>query len=95
MEEYVSILQDILYELADLRSAVEYDEEFMEGSLELITPLERGVNTLLSQIESGDYQFGVGELDFIETAKVASAMLLPFKTLFMRVELTHKQGLEE
>jgi len=66
----------------------------MEGSLDLITPLERGVKQLLAQIDSGDYEFGVGELDFIETAKVASAMLLPFKTLFMRVEVTHKQGLE-
>ena len=95
MEEYSKILNDILDELADLRSAIEYDEEFMEGALEIISPLEQGVSALISQIDSGSYEFGVGELEFIEIAKRANAVLLPFKTLFMRVEMTHKDGLQD
>ena len=93
MEEYTRILQDILDELADLRAAIEYDEEFMDGSIKLIVPIEEGVNKLVAEIDSGSYEFGVGELEFVEIAKNANDHVLPFKTLFLRVEKTHKLGL--
>lgn len=95
IQEYKQILNDILDELDDLRAAIEYDEEFMEGSMQLIEPLEQGVKSLLAQIDAGTYQFGVGELEFLDIARDANALLLPFKALFSRVEMTHKNGLEE
>ncbi|MFV2056847.1 MAG: hypothetical protein ACC707_10285 [Thiohalomonadales bacterium] len=95
MDEYIRILNDILDELADLRAAIEYDEEFMEGSMNLVVPLEEGVRTLLADIDAGTYEFAVGELEFVERAKNTNELLLPFKTLFLRIDATHRQGLEQ
>lgn len=95
MQEYIGILNDILDELDDLRASIEYDEEYMGGSAGLIEPLEAGVRDFLKAVQSDDYQFGEGEWDFFDLARNANALLLPFKTLFTRAEMTHKQGLEE
>lgn len=95
MEEYVAILNEILDELDELRFAIEYDEEFMEGSIGLIRPLEEGVKLLLAAIEDGSYQFGQGDYSFFDLAKNANPLLLPFKHLVSRAEVTHFQGLAE
>jgi len=69
MAEYVSILNEILDELEELRFSIEYDEEFMGGSTALITPMESGVKKLLSDIDEGRYQFGEGDYVFFDLAK--------------------------
>ena len=95
MAEYVAILNEILDELDELRLSIEYDEEFMEGSIGLISPLESGVKELLAAIDDGSYQFGQGDYDFFDLAKNANPLLLPFKHLVSRAEATHFQGLAE
>lgn len=95
MQEYVGILQEILDELDELRMAIEYDEEFMEGSMGLIGPLETGVKQILAAIDDGSYEFGQGDYDIFDIAKNANSLLLPFKHLFSRAEATHLQGLDE
>lgn len=94
MQEYISTLNDIRDELDELRAAVEYDEEFMGGSADLISPLENGVNQLLKAVQGSDYQFGQGQWEFFDLASNANPILLPFKVLFARAEMTHKFGLE-
>jgi len=78
MAEFVSILNEILDELEELRFSIEYDEEFMEGSAALISPMESGVKQLLSDIDAGRYQFGQGDYAFFDLAKNANSLLLPF-----------------
>ncbi|MCG6971499.1 MAG: general secretion pathway protein GspF [Gammaproteobacteria bacterium] len=95
MREYIGIVKEALYEIDDLRASVEYDEEYMDGALSFINDLDAGVRTLLQSLEDGSYEFGKGELPFIEIVRNVSDNLLPFKHLFMRIELTHKQGLDE
>lgn len=95
MKEYIDIVKDALYEIEELRASVEFDEEFMEGALSFANDLEAGVRKLLQSLEDGSYQFGVGELPFIDIVRNVNDNLLPFKHLFMRIEMTHKQGLEE
>jgi hypothetical protein len=67
----------------------------MEGTLSFIDDLDAGVRSLLQSLEEGSCEFGKGELPFIEMVRNVSDHLLPFKHLFMRIELTHKQGLDE
>jgi hypothetical protein len=95
MKEYIGIVKEALYEIDDLRASVEYDEEYMEGALSFINDLDAGVRRLLQSLEDGSYEFGKGELPFIDIVRNVSDNLLPFKHLFMRIELTHKQGLDE
>ena len=95
MEEYLKILNEILDELDELRAAIEYDEEYMSGSADLIVPLENGIKQLLDAVQRDDYHFGHGEWDFLELARNTNPLLLPFKQLFARAEMTHKHGLEQ
>jgi len=43
LEDYQNLLKETLYELADLRVSVEYNEEFSEGIYSFIDNLESGV----------------------------------------------------
>jgi hypothetical protein len=93
--EYKNLLREVLDELAELRASIEYDEEFMGGALEVVEKLEPKVREFLAYVESDGYQFGRGEVPFMEIVKEANSNLLPFKFLFSQIEKTHKQGLEE
>ena len=95
MQEYADIIKEALFEIDDLRASVEYDEDFMSGATSFLGDLERGVRALLKSVEDGSYEFGKGELPFIGIVRSARDDLLPFKHLFMRIEMTHKQGLDE
>ena len=95
MKEYIGIVKEALYEIDELRASVEYDEEYMEGALSFINDLDAGVRRFLASLEDGSYEFGKGELPFIDIIRNVGDNLLPFKHLFMRIELTHKQGLDE
>ena len=95
MQEYVSMLDEILDELEQLRFSIEYGEEFMEGSLALIAPMESGVKQLLQQIEDGRYRFSEGEYDIFDIAKNANSLILPFKHLVARPEITHGHGIDQ
>lgn len=95
MQEYMDIIQETLYEIDELRASVEYDEEFMSGATRFLSDLENGVRALQISLQDGTYEFGKGDLPFIDTVRNARDDLLPFKHLLMRIELTHKQGLDE
>jgi len=95
MQEYMDIVQETIYEIDELRASVEYDEEFMGGATSFLSDLETGVRALQKSLEDGSYEFGKGELPFIDIVRNARDDLLPFKHLFMRIELTHIQGLDE
>ena len=93
LEEYKDLLKETLFELADLRASVDYDEEFSEGVFSFVNELETGVKDLLTCIEKGEYEFSKDELRFMKEVEKAPNYLLPFKSLFKIIESTHKQGL--
>ena len=93
LEEYKDLLKESLYELADLRASIEYDEEFSEGIYSFVNDVESGVKGLLTSIETGDYEFSKGELDFMAVVESAPNHLLPFKSLLKLIESTHNEGL--
>ena len=95
IEEYKALINEALDEMDELRASIEYDEEYMEGALALVNPIITGLQQLLKRIDSGDYQFGEGELVFMNTVHKADNSLLPFKFLFTRIEKTHREGLAE
>ena len=94
-QQYKNLIREALDELAELRASIEYDEEFMGGALEVVDKLEPAVQDFLAYVQSDSYQFGRGELPFMDVVKEANPNLLPFKYLFSQIEKTHNQKLDE
>ena len=94
MKEYIGMINEALDEIDDLRASVEFDEEYMMPALDFLDELEAGVKTLLQSVNDGSYEFKKGELPFMPIVNNVSDHILPFKHLFKRIELTHKEGLD-
>ena len=65
-EEYVELINQALFEIEDLRAAVEYDAESMGGAVEFLGQLEADVRGLKQAMLDGRYQFGGAELPFMK-----------------------------
>lgn len=95
MAQFNDMIQQVLDELDDLRAVIEYDEEFMDGAMAMLEPLEREVQGLNAQIQMGDYQFGGEELACMPMVNSTDARLLPFKQLLLWINEVHCQGLPD
>ena len=92
-EEYVSLVDQALFEIEDLRMAMEYDMDSLGGAGEFLDLLEREVKTLRAAMADGSYRFGKEDLPFMKLVESQDERLLPFKYLFATINRTHKQGL--
>ena len=92
-EEYVSLVDQALYEIEDLRMAMEYDMDSMGGASDFLDMLEQQVKTLRDAMADGSYRFGKEDLPFMKLVESQDDRLLPFKYLFATINRTHKQGL--
>ena len=93
VNEYVSLVDQALDEIFELRAAAEYDADSM-GSLPFLDDLEEGVRRLKRSMEQGDYQFANEDLPFMGIVEKADDRLLPFKFLFHMINETHRKGLD-
>jgi hypothetical protein len=94
IEEYVGYVDEILYELYELRMAMEYDMDSMGGAMNFLEVLEGQVKALRNTMADGSYVFADENLPFMELVKNTDDRLLPFKHLFLMVNATHTQGLD-
>ncbi|VAW67827.1 hypothetical protein MNBD_GAMMA08-2401 [hydrothermal vent metagenome] len=94
VEEYVAWLKDALYEVEDMRASIEYDEEGMGASRPFIEEIETSLKHVFSQMESGDYCWNTGDLAYISVIRDLGESVLPFRQLLIRINETHKNGLE-
>lgn len=93
-EEYIDLVQQAIFEIEELRLAVEYDLEYMGGALSFLDELEAGMRALYAQMEHGEYQFEDKDLPFMVLAERQDERLLPFKQLLRRINETHRKGLD-
>ncbi len=94
MEEYADLVKQAVYEVEDLRAAIEYDEEFMGGAETFIDRLDSQIRKLHDSFTDGSYRFGEQDLPFMSIVRRVGPQLLPFKTLLVRINDTHTQGIE-
>ncbi len=94
MEEYIELVEQAVFEAADLRASIEYDGEFMEGVAGFVTELENELNVLLKLLKDESYAFSKEDLPFMSLVNSVSDMLLPFKHLLRQINNTHTLGLE-
>ena len=93
-EEYVSLIEQALDDVWDLRQSIEYDEEYMSDALGFIDGLEACLKEIHQSMKDGTYKFATGELPFMELFGKYHEALIPFKFLLMRINETHMKGLE-
>lgn len=85
------LLRQAEIELSELRASVEYDEEFMEGVLSSIEPLEQAVAELLQDPEHGRSRYQGRDLPFMERVRRLDRTLLPFRQLFFDINTLHRE----
>ena len=94
VEEYVALVQDALYEIQDMRAAIEFDSEGMGEAPQVIGELERTLNELYDSMKSGDYCWKTGDLRYMDFIRDMDESAIPFRSLLIRINDTHKNGLE-
>lgn len=92
-EAYVELVNQALYELEDLRMAMEYDMESMGDAADFIEILEQQVDALRVSMGDGSYRFGKEDLPFMALVNAQEDRVLPFKYLFATINRTHLEGL--
>ena len=93
-EEYVDLIKQALDETFDLRQALEFDEEFMDGAASLIDELDKHLKALYESMKDGSYQFATGDLPYMALLEQYHESMVPFRYLLKRINETHNKGLE-
>ena len=94
VEEYVAWVKDALYEIEDMRASIEYDEEGMGATKPYIEDIESSLKNIFKLMKSGDYCWNTGDLPYISVIRDLDENIIPFRQLLIRINDTHKQGLE-
>lgn len=92
-EAYVELIQQAIFEIDDLRAAVEYDGESMGGAIEFLDELDGHMQAMRRKMEEGNYRFEDKDLPFMEVVEKSDERLLPFKYLLRMINATHRMGL--
>ncbi len=95
MDEYIELVDQAVFEAADLRAAIEYDADDMGEAGGFASELEQQLIKLLKSLKDGDYEFSETDLSFMPLANSVSDMMLPFKHLLRLINTTHLSGLEK
>jgi len=93
-QAYIELVKQALIDTEELRSSIEYDEEFMGGAMGLAEKLENNLKSLYASLSDDSYQFADEDLDFMDVVNKAPDVWVPFKPLLRLINLTHRQGLE-
>jgi len=94
VEEYVSLIKDAMYEIGDMRAAIEFDTEGMGESNKVIDELEEYLTEIHDSMMEGNYCWRTGDLKYMELIRNLDEGVVPFRSLLIRINDTHKNGLE-
>lgn len=95
IEAYIYLVQSAMDDVIDLKMSAEYDMEDMGEALSFVGGLEVELNKLLSDLNSGSYKFVDEDLELMSIVNAQNDLMLPFKSLFIRINNTHRKGLEQ
>lgn len=92
-EAYVELIDQALFEIDDLRAAMEFDMESMGDASTFLDTLHNDVQAIRQAMVEGRYQFGNRDLPFMKVVEETSDRVLPFKYLLRMINATHRLGL--
>ena len=93
-EEYVSLFEQALDDVWDLRQSLEFDGESMPEAFGFIDELESDLKKTYESMKDGSYQFATGDFPYMRLFDKYHPGAIPFKFLLMRINETHMKGLE-
>lgn len=93
-EAYVDLVKQAMFEVEELRAAIEYDMEGMQDSVSFIDDLQRAVKGVYDSMVDGSYNFQDKDLPFMEIVRQHGVFSLPFRDLLNMINDTHRKGLE-
>lgn len=92
-DELIEIINQALDEVEDLRTAIEYDEEYRGESSIIVEPTSNGLKRLLTAINNEEYQVGEGDwLGFLDSLREIDHRAVPFWPLLRLIIETHEKG---
>ena len=80
-EAYVNLMKQAMFEIEELRAAIEYDSEGMQDSLLFIDDLEHAIKKVYDSMVDGSYHFQDKDLPFMEIVRQHGLFSLPFRDL--------------
>lgn len=92
-EAYVELVNQALYELEELRFAMEYDMDSMGEAASFLDTLDEQLKELRETMADGSYRFGKEDLPFMKLVDAQDERVMPFKYLFATINRTHLEGL--
>ena len=96
MDELVALINEALLEVADLRAAIDYDDESMDRASIIVKPLSEGLDRLLTAIHDGQYLVGKGDwLDFILALKDIDHRAVPCWPVLKLIADSHQHGFQQ
>jgi hypothetical protein len=93
-EAYVDLVKQALFEVEELRAAIDYDMEGMQDSVAFVEDLEQAVKQVYDSMVDGSYNFQDKDLPFMEIVRQHGVFTLPFRDLLNLINDTHRKGLE-
>ena len=93
-EEYVSLIEQVIDELEDIKEVTEYAFDDDQGNLSFVDVLMKDMRELRASMADGTYQFGRNDLPYMRIVKKLTDMQLPCIRLLYMINQTHREGLD-
>ena len=93
-EEYVSLIEQVIGELEDVKEVTGYAFDEDQGNLSFVDVLMKDMRELRASMTDGTYQFGRNDLPYMRIVKKLSDMQLPCIRLLYTINQTHREGLD-
>jgi hypothetical protein len=95
-EAYYDLVQQALFEMAELRESLEYDEldaNVMHTAFGVLDNIEKPLQDMAAAMRAGTYEFADADLPFIAPMRRQADRAIPFKHLLNMINSTHRLGL--
>lgn len=95
LDEYIDLVHQAVYEVDELRSMVEDDDNSKGMILPWVDAMDKELRTFYASMVDGSYRFDPNgpDLPFMEIVKKFGATI-PFKPLLAIINKTHRFGLD-
>ena len=92
--EYVSMIEQALDDIWDIRQSMEFDGEGIVEMGAFIDELEVSLKDIYRSMKDETYEFATGNFPFMKSLDNYHASMIPFRYLLVRINETHMKGIE-
>jgi len=93
-EAYYNLVEQALFEVEDLRAAIEYESAGFESALDYLDPLEQELKAFRQRFHSDEPVFGDKDLSYVKLVKDRDIHELPFLGLLLTINQVYRNGLD-